>query len=143
MFQQNVRTMETESSEKIRVLAVISRERQEEVRRQIISFGMEAVLVSRAAQLPPLIRDGEAYHVVLLPASLPNTEDWWAIWGELSMLSPRPVILVYSPTASFQLWSGVLEAGGYDVIVEPLTDAKLKDALLRAAESYDSSGWET
>jgi hypothetical protein len=131
--------METESSEKIRVLAVFSAERQEEVRRQIIAFGMEPVLVSRASQLAPLIREGEAYHVVLLPASLPNTEDWWAIWGELLMLSPRPVILVYAPTASFQLWSGVLEAGGHDVIVEPLTDAKLKDALLRAAESYDAS----
>jgi hypothetical protein len=131
--------METERSETIRVLAVISAERQDEIRRQIVSFGMDPVLVSRASQLTPLIQDGEAYQVVLLPASLPNTADWWAIWGDLSMLSPRPVILVYAPTASFQLWSGVLEAGGYDVIVEPLTDAKLRDALLRAAASYDAS----
>jgi hypothetical protein len=134
--------METESSETIRVLAVISAERHEEVRRQIVSFGMHPVLVSRASQLTPHIREGEVYQVVLLPASLPNTEDWWTIWGELSMLSPRPVILVYAPTASFQLWSGVLEAGGHDVVVEPLTDAKLKDALLRAAESYDASDKE-
>ena len=41
--------METESSEKIRVLAVIRPERQDEVRRQIASFGMEPLLVSRAA----------------------------------------------------------------------------------------------
>jgi DNA-binding NtrC family response regulator len=135
--------METERSEKIRVLAVISAEKQEEVRRQIVSFGMEPVLVSRAAQLAPLIRSGEPCQVVLLPASLPNTGDWWAIWGELAMLSPKPVILVYAPAASFQLWSGVLEAGAYDLIVEPLTDAKLKDALLRAAESYDSSDKST
>jgi hypothetical protein len=130
--------METASSEKIRVLGVFSRERQDEIRRQILSFGMVPVLVSRASQLTPLIRDGEAYQVVLLPASLPSTEDWWAIWGELSMLCPKPVILVYAPTASFQLWSGVLEAGGYDVIVEPLTDTKLRDALQRAAESYNA-----
>jgi PleD family two-component response regulator len=131
--------METENSGKIRVLVVIGAERQAEVRRQILSFGMEPVVVSRAAQLAPLIQSGEACHVVLLPASLPNTEEWWAIWGELSMLSPKPVILVYASTASFQLWSGVLESGGHDVIVEPLTDAKLKAALLRAAESYNSS----
>ena len=123
----------------IRILAVVSAEMQEQVRRQILSFGMVPVLVSRAAQLGPHLRAGEIYQVVLLPASLPNTEDWWAIWGELVLLSPKPAILVYAPTATFQLWSGVLEAGGYDVIVEPLTDAKLKEALLRAAESYFSS----
>jgi hypothetical protein len=54
------------------------------------------------------------------------------------MLRPRPAILVYTQTATFQLWSGVLDAGGYDVIVEPLTDEKLREALLRAAESYFS-----
>jgi hypothetical protein len=128
--------METESSGNIRVLAVVGAERQEEVRRQILSFGMVPVLVSRASQLTPLLTAGEAFQVALLPASLPRTEDWWAIWGELSMLTPKPAILVYAPTATFQLWSGVLEAGGHDVIVEPLTDARLKDALLRAAESY-------
>ncbi len=131
--------MEIEGSGQIRVLAVIAVDRQEAVRRQILSFGMVPVLVSRASQLTPHIRSGEAYEVVLLPASLPNTEDWWTIWGELAVLSPKPAILVYAPTASFQLWSGVLEAGGYDVIVEPLTDAKVKDALLRAADSYRSA----
>ncbi len=42
--------------------------------------------------------------------------------------------LVYARVATFQLWSGVLESGGYDVIVEPLTDEKLRQALLRAGE---------
>jgi hypothetical protein len=125
-----------ERSEQIRILAVITAERQEHLRRQITSFGMEPILVNNAAQLAPHIWSGETYQVVLLPASLPNTEDWWAIWGDLAMLSPKPAILVYAHTATFQLWSGVLEAGGYDVIVEPLTDDKFKEALLRAAESY-------
>ena len=131
--------METESSGPVRVLAVIVVDKQETVRRQMLSFGMVPVLLSRASELASHIRAEESYQVVLLPASLPNTDDWWSIWGELALLNPRPAILVYAPTASFQLWSGVLDAGGYDVIVEPLTDAKLKDALLRAAESYRSS----
>ena len=53
------------------------------------------------------------------------------------MLRPKPAILVYAHAANFQLWSGVLEAGGYDVIVEPLTDEKLMEALLRASECPD------
>ncbi len=128
-----------ERQERIRVLAVIAVEMQEEIRCAIVSFGMVPVLVSRASQLAAHLRAGEVYQVVLLPASLPNTEDWWVIWGELVMLRPRPAILLYTPNATFQLWSGVLEAGGYDVIVEPLTRTKLKDALVRAAESYGSA----
>ena len=130
--------MATESSERIKILALIALDKQEAIRRQILSFGMVPVLVSHAAQLGAHIRSGESYPVVLLPASLPNTEDWWSLWGELAMLSPKPALLVYAPTASFQLWSGVLDAGGFDVIVEPLTDAKLKDAVTRAAESFRS-----
>lgn len=122
-------------ADQIRVLAVVAAEAQDKIRRQILSYGMIPVLVSSAVQLASHIRDGEAYHVVLLPASLPNTEDWWAIWGDVAMLSPKPAILVYAHSATFQLWSGVLEAGAYDLIVEPLTDEKLREALLRAAEN--------
>lgn len=122
-------------ADQIRVLAVVAAEAQDKIRRQIASLGMTPVLVSSALQLASHIRDGEAYQVVLLPASLPNTEDWWAIWGDVAMLSPKPAILVYAHSASFQLWSGVLEAGAYDLIVEPLTDEKLRKALLCAAEN--------
>ena len=121
----------------IRVLTLASAEFEEKFRRQISSFGMDPVLVSSAAQLAPYIRAGEEFQVVLLPAALPKADDWWAIWGDLAMLSPKPAILVYAHSATFQFWSGVLEAGGYDVIVEPLTDQKLREALVRAAEGFD------
>ena len=118
----------------IRVLAVVATAMREKLDRQIRSFGMVPVLANSATQLSSRIRSGEEYQVVLLPASLPNPEDWWSIWGDVATLRPRPAILVYAHTATFQLWSGVIEAGGYDVIVEPLTDEKLRDALLRSAE---------
>jgi DNA-binding response OmpR family regulator len=52
--------------------------------------------------------------------------------------------LVYAHTASFQLWSGVLEAGGYDVLVEPFTAEELQGAVLRAAASFaERSGDES
>ena len=122
----------------IRVLAVAAEATQDKLHRQISSFGMIPVVVTRALDLAPHIRTGEKYEVVLLPASLPSTEDWWTIWGDVAMLRPKPAILVYAHTATFQLWSGVLEAGGYDVIVEPLTDEKLLEALVRAAEAPES-----
>ena len=118
----------------IRVLAVATELMRERLHQQISSFGMIPIVVTSAPQLDPHIRSGEQYEVVLLPASLPNTDDWWTIWGDVAMLRPKPAILVYAHSATFQLWSGVLEAGGYDVIVEPFTDQKLMEALLRAAD---------
>jgi len=119
------------------VLAVAAESMQEQLHRQISSFGMIPMVVTSAQDLATQIRTGEQYHVVLLPASLSETQNWWAVWGDVAMLRPKPAILVYAHTATFQLWSGVLEAGGYDVIVEPLTDEKLKEALIRAAECPD------
>jgi hypothetical protein len=40
--------------------------------------------------------------------------------------------------AIFQLWSSVLESGGYDVIVEPFTDEERQGAVLRAARSLEA-----
>ena len=124
-----------EKHKQVRILVVAAAEMQGELRRQLSSLDMSSVIVSRAMELAHFVRSGEIYQVALLPAALPDT-DWWAIWGELALLNPRPAILVYAHTATFQLWSGVLEAGGYDVIVEPFTDEKLKDAVLRAAENF-------
>ena len=121
----------------IRVLAVATEAMREHFHRQIKSFGMSPTVVTSALELAPRVRAGEKYQVVLLPSSLSSTEDWWTVWGDVAMLRPKPPILVYAQTATFQLWSGVLEAGGYDMIVEPLTDDKLMEALNRASECCD------
>ncbi len=77
-----------------------------------------------------------SYHVALLPAVLPDN-GWWSLWGEIALLNPRPEILVYAHEATFQLWSGVLEIGGYDVIEEPFAEEKLQRAVTRAAHSFE------
>ncbi len=125
----------TESSGQIRVLAVVAADQLESFSYKFEAFGIPAVLASNAVDLAQQTRNGERYHVVLLPAALPETDNWWSIWGSFIALDPRPAILVYAPRATFQLWSGVLESGGYDVVEEPLTNEKLLDAILRAAES--------
>jgi DNA-binding NtrC family response regulator len=120
----------------VRILAIVSPEAMGELRRQLLAMDMTTVFINRITELAQVVRNGEIYQVALLPAALPDT-DWWAMWGELALLNPRPAILVYAHTASFQLWSGVLEAGGYDVIVAPFTDRKLKEAVLRAAGNFE------
>jgi DNA-binding NtrC family response regulator len=119
----------------IRVLAMVPVERQGQIRRQLAPLGVIVDFISKAAELSHLALSHTSYHVALLPAALPDN-GWWALWGEMALLNPRPEILVYAETASFQLWSGVLEIGGYDVIVEPLTDDELQQAVTRAARSF-------
>jgi hypothetical protein len=125
----------TEKPEELRILALVPQEKQEQVGRQVASLGAKIDFVNNASELSHLALTRNSYHVALLPAALPDN-GWWSLWGELAVLHPRPEILVYAPMASFRLWSGVLEMGGYDVIVEPFTDEDLQRAILRAATSF-------
>jgi DNA-binding NtrC family response regulator len=126
----------TETHEAVRVFAFASAERQPKLKRQLAPLGVTPVFIERAAELSHITRDRAFFHVALLPAALPDS-DWWALWGSISLLNPRPAILVYAQTADFQLWSGVLEAGGYDVIVEPFSDQEIQGAVIRAAASFE------
>lgn len=126
----------TETRETVQVFALASPEMQRELRRQLAPLGVTLIFIERAAELSYITRGQASYHVALLPAALLDA-DWWALWGSISLLNPRPAFLVYAHTANFQLWSGVLEAGGYDVIVEPFTDREIQGAVLRAAASFE------
>jgi hypothetical protein len=106
--------MESNVAEKdhgVRILAVVPVELQAQIRRQLDSLGVTIDFVDRATELSHVALSRTSYHVALLPAALPDT-GWWSLWGEIILLNPRPEILVYAHTASFQLWSGVLEVAG-------------------------------
>jgi DNA-binding response OmpR family regulator len=120
----------------VRMLALVPPEIQGQIRRQLASLGVAIDFVSRAVEVSQLALRGRSYHVALLPAVLPDN-GWWSLWGEITLLNPRPEILVYAHKATFQLWSGVLEIGGYDVIVEPFTEEELQRAVTRAANSFE------
>jgi DNA-binding NtrC family response regulator len=126
----------TETRETVQVFALASPEMQRELRRQLAPLGVTLIFIERAAELSYITRGQASYQVAILPAALPDA-DWWALWGSISLLNPRPALLVYAHTANFQLWSGVLEAGGYDVIVEPFTDREIQGAVLRAAANFE------
>jgi DNA-binding NtrC family response regulator len=126
----------TETHEALRVFALASAELQRELRRQLAPLGVTPVFIERAAELSFITRDRVSYQVALLPAALPDS-DWWQLWGSIALLNPRPALLVSAQSANFQLWSGVLESGGYDVIVAPFTDREIQGAALRAAASFE------
>ena len=118
------------------MLALVPAEMRRQIRRQLASLGVIIDFVSKAAEVSQLALSRQSYHVALLPAVLPDN-GWWSLWGEIALLNPRPEILVYAQKATFELWSGVLEIGGFDVIVEPFTEEELQRAISRAAHSFE------
>ena len=126
-----------QNHDNVRILAVMSSDFEGQMQRHLSSPDISAVFVSRAEELGHLVRNGEVYEVALLPAALPEGIDCWTIWGELAHLTQKPAILVYAQSANFHLWAEVLDAGGYDVVAEPFTREMLRDAVLRAAWSFD------
>ena len=83
--------------------------------------------VAKAGEIARLVGEGDIFNVAIFPGTLPNA-DWWALWGELCLLNPRPAILVYARAATFELWTSVLDLGGYDVIVEPFSELEIQEA---------------
>jgi DNA-binding NtrC family response regulator len=118
------------------VLALIPREMRADLARQLASVDQTVAFIDRASELFALIQKRQVFSVAVLPASLPDA-DIWALWGELKLLSPHPEILLYARTANFQVWSGVLEAGGHDVLVEPFSADELLRAVLHAQKAFE------
>ena len=117
------------------MLALLPAEMQNRVRRQLAPLQVTVDFVEDASEIAERALSNGFYQVTLIPAVLPE-EGWWSLWREIALLDPRPEVVVYAQAAGFNLWSGVLEMGGHDVIVEPFTDKELQGAVMRAAQSF-------
>jgi PleD family two-component response regulator len=120
----------------LRILLVMPAERRGDITRQLLPLNAQLVFADPSGRTEEPIKEDDIFQVAILPGMLADT-DWWKLWGVLGLLKKRPAILVYAREASFQLWSGVLESGGYDVLVEPFSDSEIRTAVRRAAESFD------
>ena len=83
------------------------------------------------------------YAVTLIPATGFSSEEWWSLWGCINGMEPRPSLLVYALRSDFEMWSSVLDSGGYDVIVAPFTAEKLRRAIQAAAAEFVRKREET
>lgn len=99
------------------------------------AVGLDLYFIENASQVRGLVRQGHVFSVAILPATLPEA-GIWALWGQIRLLNPRPEILVYAPGADFQTWSGVLEAGGHDVVSEPFSSEELRCSIAKAEAAF-------
>ncbi len=121
--------------EKINILALVPEQMKEALESDLAPLGVSLRFVDSAGKLSSGVGDLDVFHVALIPAELP-ANNWWTVWRELSFFSHRPSILVYTETDSFELWSGVLEAGGFDILPVPFDRETICDAVSRAAKNF-------
>jgi len=127
----------SESAKVVKLLAVTSETNREVLKQKLCPMDQGLVCVNSIHEIASFHRKQQSFEVVLLPASLSDA-DWWTVWSELSTVSPKPSILIYTRQPTFQFWTAVLDLGGYDVISEPFGDEEIKSAVLSAAEDYRS-----
>jgi hypothetical protein len=131
--------LEPDGNRGIRMLALVPAEMQGQVVRALAPLSTRIDFISTAAEVSHLVLSSTSYQIALLPAAL-SDNGWWSLWGEIALLHPRPEILVYAQNATFELWSGVLEIGGHDVIAEPFSGDELRRAVSRAVRSFAERG---
>ena len=115
------------------VLALIPRNMQRDMRHLVNAVTGVLTTCGSADDFAQYSKQ-KVYPVSIIPASLP-AHDWWTLWGMFA-LEPQPSILVYTLSSDFPMWSGVLEAGGFDVLVAPFTEANLRRAIDSAANYF-------
>jgi DNA-binding NarL/FixJ family response regulator len=74
--------------------------------------------------------------VLLCDAELPDGS-WRRIWKALSIGSHPPLLVVASRNADERLWSQVLNAGGYDVLLKPFRPQEVVWAIHCAATQQE------
>ena len=126
----------TTGGRELRILAFVSPKRRGEFAEGLAHFNAKTLFVGDSAEAARVIGEAEVFQVALLPGNLSDT-NWWELWGVLTQLHPTPAILVYTHDPSFQMWSGVLDVGGHDVVIEPFSGEELQDAVRRAAKSFE------
>jgi DNA-binding NtrC family response regulator len=118
------------------ILALVPFEKRAVLQDKLMLQGLDVAFIENPSEITALNRSGKTFSVAILPATLPDA-GMWALWGQVRLLSPRPEIVIYTPSVDFATWSGVLEAGGHDILIEPFSAQQLLIAITKAQKAFD------
>jgi FixJ family two-component response regulator len=91
-----------------------------------VTDAVSRIVFQRASDVPP---------IVLLDRSL-VPDLWRAIVRALARTSPRPYVILLSPTADANLWDELQRVGGSDLVRSPFQHQALLEALERAGQLW-------
>jgi|SRR5579871_469054 len=80
--------------------------------------------------------DRTTIQVVITSRELPDG-DWKKVLENLRRMQRPPQLIVTSRTADEQLWSEVLNCGGYDVLPQPFERDEIERVIAAARRHYD------
>ena len=99
--------------------------------------GVNVRTASSCEEAAELLREDPEVRVVLTDLSLPDGS-WFDVLNRVGDLNASAEVVVCARVADERLWTQVLEAGGFDVLVEPYQEREVK-RILRAAATGRSS----
>ena len=126
--------MKTPDLRSIRVVALADLAVRENLPTLLLSLRVQIHLVQRLVDLPRVVQAAGIQDIVFLPDECPDGEAW-VLKGILNQYRRPPVFLVYAREVDFARWSGVLDAGGTDIVTLPFSIDELRAALQQAIKS--------
>lgn len=116
----------------VTALIVMPQERRSRLLNHLSGIDANILTASSCGEAVDLLREDAGVRVVLTDLSLPDGS-WFDVLNCVGDLNPEAEVVVCARVADERLWTQVLEAGGFDVLVEPYQEREVRRILGAAA----------
>ncbi len=117
---------------RLNTLLVMPQERRSALLHHIRSLNANVLTASSCAEATERLRSDPEVRVVLTDLCLPDGS-WFDVLNQVGDINTSAQVVVCARVADERLWSQVLEAGGFDVLVEPYQDREVRRIVMAAA----------
>jgi DNA-binding NtrC family response regulator len=119
-------------------LLVMPQERRSRLMAHLKEIDANILTACSCGEATDLLRGEPEVALVLTDLSLPDGS-WFDVLNSVGDVNARAAVVVCARVADERLWTQVLEAGGFDVLVEPYQDHEVRRILAAAATGRHAS----
>ena len=116
----------------VTALVVMPQERRSRLLDHLSGIDAKVLTASSCGEAIELLREAPSVRVVLTDLALPDGS-WFDVLNCVGDLNGSAAVVVCARVADERLWTQVLEAGGFDVLVEPYQEREVRRILGAAA----------
>jgi len=113
-------------------LLVMPLERRAQLLNHLVGIEVDIMTASSCSEAAGLLRAVPAFHLVLTDLALPDG-GWFDVLNLAADINPDLRVVVCARLADERLWSQILEAGAFDILVEPYQDAEVARIVCAAS----------
>ena len=122
-------------NKQLTALLVMPQERRSRLLTHLTDLDATILTAASCGEAARLLRDEPGVRLVLTDLSLPDGS-WFDVLSRVGDARHDAKVVVCAHLADERLWTQVLEAGGFDVLVEPYQDREVHRILCAAASGY-------